>query len=163
VVDVETLAGNRLLTTIPESERERLAGELELVSLGLKASLYRENEPIEYVYFPISGVLSLVSKMDDGRGIEVATIGDEGMVGLPVFLQATRTSAHTAFAQIPGQSLQMALRNVQRVHRQPAERAAAHRPQPLHPGADVDDRTGGCLQRAALRAAARLPVATDNA
>jgi len=39
VVDVETLAGNRLLTTIPESERERLAGELELVSLGLKASL----------------------------------------------------------------------------------------------------------------------------
>lgn len=107
MADVETLAGNRLLAIIAEGERERLAGEFELVSLDLKDWLYRENEPIEHVFFPISGVLSLVSQMDDGRGIEVATIGNEGMVGLPVFLQATRTSAHMAFAQIPGQSLQM--------------------------------------------------------
>ena len=39
----------------------------------------------------------LVSQMDDGRGIEIATIGNEGMAGLPVFLQATQTSAHVAF------------------------------------------------------------------
>jgi CRP-like cAMP-binding protein len=107
VVDVRTLARNRLLAMIPQREQERLAGELELVSLDLKQSLYKEDEPIEHVYFPISGVLSLVSQMEDGRAIEVATIGNEGMVGLPVFLQATRTSAHMAFAQIPGESLQM--------------------------------------------------------
>jgi CRP-like cAMP-binding protein len=69
--------------------------------------LFRENEPIEHVYFPVSGVLSLVSQMEDGRGVEVATIGNEGMVGLPVFLQASVTSAHMAFAQVPGQSLRM--------------------------------------------------------
>ena len=52
-------------------------------------------------------VLSLVSRMGDGHIIEVATIGNEGMAGLPVFLQATLTSAYMAFSQIPGESLQM--------------------------------------------------------
>jgi CRP-like cAMP-binding protein len=92
---------------VPDRERERLATEFELVSLELKSHLYREDERIEHVYFPISGVLSLVSQMEDGRAVEVATIGNEGMVGLPVFLQAALTSAHMAFAQIPGQSLRM--------------------------------------------------------
>jgi CRP-like cAMP-binding protein len=45
--------------------------------------------------------------MSDGRGVEVATIGNEGMAGLPVFLQASLTSAHMAFAQIPGEALAM--------------------------------------------------------
>jgi CRP-like cAMP-binding protein len=45
--------------------------------------------------------------MADGRGIEIATIGNEGMAGLPVFLQATLTSAHMSFSQIAGQSLRM--------------------------------------------------------
>jgi CRP-like cAMP-binding protein len=107
VADVQALERNRLLASVPEDERKRLAPAFELVSVGLKQSLYRENEPIEHVYFPISGVLSLVSQVEDGRGIEVATIGNEGMAGLPVFLQAARTSAHMAFSQIPGQSLRM--------------------------------------------------------
>jgi CRP-like cAMP-binding protein len=107
VVDVDTLSRNRLLGILSQQERARLAPDFELVSLELKQMLYRENEPIEHVYFPITGVLSLVAPMEDGRAIEVATIGNEGMVGLPVFLQATLTSAQMAFAQIPGQSLQM--------------------------------------------------------
>jgi CRP-like cAMP-binding protein len=69
--------------------------------------IYEENQPIQHVYFPIGGVLSLVSQMQDGRGVEVATIGNEGMAGLPVFLQATLTSSHMAFSQIPGEALRM--------------------------------------------------------
>jgi CRP-like cAMP-binding protein len=88
-------------------EQERLAPEFELVSLDLKQSVYREDEPIDAVYFPVDGVLSLVSRMQDGRGIEIATIGNEGMAGLPVFLQARLTSAHMAFSQIPGRCLRM--------------------------------------------------------
>src|SRR5687768_9515242 len=107
MVDVGLLAENRLLAIIPDDERERLAQHLDRVSLGLKDQLYRENEPIEHVFFPVSGVVSLVSEMEDGRGIEVATVGNEGMVGLPVFLQATVTSAHRAFSQVPGESLRM--------------------------------------------------------
>jgi CRP-like cAMP-binding protein len=107
VADVECLAQNRLLAMVPDRERIQLAPEFELVSLDLKQTLYQEDEPIEYVYFPVTGVISLVSQMQDGRAIEVATTGNEGMVGLPVFLQATHTSAHRAFSQIPGESLQM--------------------------------------------------------
>lgn len=107
MVENDVLPRNRLLATVPEDERQRLAQGFELVSLALKEPIYREAQPIEYVYFPLSGVLSLVSQMEDGRGIEVATIGNEGMAGLPVFLQATYTSSHMAFAQIPGDALRM--------------------------------------------------------
>lgn len=107
MVDPEILARNRLLAMTPSRERERLAPEFELVALDVKHTVYRADEPIEHVYFPVTGVLSLVSQMHDGRGIEVATIGNEGMAGLPVFLQASLTSAHMAFAQVPGKSLRM--------------------------------------------------------
>jgi CRP-like cAMP-binding protein len=107
VAEIELLARNRLLAITSQHEREQLAPELELVELELKEMIYRENEPIEHVYFPINGVLSLVSQMEEGRGVEVATIGNEGMAGLPVFLQATQTSSHMSFAQIPGQALRM--------------------------------------------------------
>lgn len=107
MVDSDLLAGNQLLTMLPEGERQRLAQQFEFVSLDVKQMIYEEHEPIEHVYFPLSGVLSLVSQMEDGRGIEVATIGNEGMAGLPVFLQATYTSSHKAFSQVPGDALRM--------------------------------------------------------
>jgi CRP-like cAMP-binding protein len=103
----EILSRNRLLAMLEDEELRRLGPEFELVSYGLKDYVYREDEPIEHVVFPTSGVLSLVSQMEDGRGVEVATIGNEGMIGLPVFLQATVTSAHRAFSQIPGESFRM--------------------------------------------------------
>jgi CRP-like cAMP-binding protein len=107
VADVEMLERNRLLAIVPEKERVRLAPGFELVSHDVKDPIYRENESIAHVYFPVSGVLSLVAQMEDGRGVEIATVGNEGMVGLPVFLQASATSAHRAFCQIPGESLRM--------------------------------------------------------
>jgi CRP-like cAMP-binding protein len=107
VAEPEVLTRNRLLAMLPAQELATLGPEFELVSYGLKDYIYREDEPIEHVVFPTSGVLSLVSQMADGRGVEVATVGNEGMVGLPVFLQATATSAHRAFAQMPGEGLRM--------------------------------------------------------
>lgn len=107
MAELEILRRNRLLASPSEQELATLAPEFELVSFGLKDYVYREDEPIEYVVFPTSGVLSLISQMADGRGVEVATIGNEGMVGLPVFLQASTTSAHRAFSQVPGESLRM--------------------------------------------------------
>jgi CRP-like cAMP-binding protein len=107
VAEIELLTANRLLAMAPQAERERLAPDLELVELDLKQTVYEEGQPIDHVFFPLNGVLSLVSQMQDGRGIEVATIGNEGMAGLPVFLQAALTSSHMSFSQIPGQALRM--------------------------------------------------------
>jgi CRP-like cAMP-binding protein len=73
-----------------------------------RESVYEQGETIDAVLFPIDGVFSLVTVMDDGRAVEVATVGNEGFVGLPVFLQARLTSAHRAFSQIAGDALVIA-------------------------------------------------------
>lgn len=103
-----TTAGhqNGLLAAMPESERDRLAPDLELVELGMKASVYDVDEPITHVYFPLDCVISVVAAVDDDTVIEVATIGAEGVAGLPAFLGAT-SSPHQAFCQVPGQALRL--------------------------------------------------------
>lgn len=103
-----TLTGNRLLDKLPEPEYHRISGDLELVDMGLRDMVYERDEPVEYAYFPTSCVLSLVTEMSNGQAVEVATVGNEGMSGLPLFLQTRRTSEHRSFCQIPGESLRIA-------------------------------------------------------
>jgi CRP-like cAMP-binding protein len=107
VADISQLTRNHLLASLNGGGLAELAGEFEAVNSDIKDHVYRQNEPIEQVVFPTSGVFSLVSELEDGRGVEVATVGNEGMLGLPVFLQGTLTSAHHAFCQIPGDALRM--------------------------------------------------------
>lgn len=99
-------AQNRILAALPKKEQRRLSEELEPVQLGVKDVLFDVSEPISYVYFPVTGVMSLVTTMNDGRVFEFATVGNEGMVGLPVLLGATSVPAK-AFAQIPGLTLRL--------------------------------------------------------
>ena len=83
---VHVLGENRLLAALPRKEYDRLHPHLERVSLRLRDILYEPNGPIPHVYFPLGGVVSLVIIMDAGFSLEVGIIGNEGMVGTPVFL-----------------------------------------------------------------------------
>ncbi|MDQ5852480.1 MAG: Crp/Fnr family transcriptional regulator [Chloroflexota bacterium] len=103
----EVFVRNRLLAALPTEQRARLLEKLEPVSLRLKEIVYDVNQPISHVYFPNTGVFSLLTIMQDGAAVEVGTVGYEGMVGLPVFLGADSTPSQ-AFSQIPGESLRMA-------------------------------------------------------
>lgn len=94
---------NRLLGAIPPEEYQRLLPHLKPVFLEYKQILYQPNEPIEHVYFPNNGVISLLTVMENGEAVEVATVGNEGMIGLPVFLEAN-TIPGQAFSQIPGEA-----------------------------------------------------------
>jgi CRP-like cAMP-binding protein len=98
---------NRLLTAVDKKTQQDLAPYLEPVSLALRQKLYEPNQPINSVYFPVNGVVSLLAHMEEGMLIEVATIGNEGIVGLPVFLGAELTPG-ISFSQIPGEALRMA-------------------------------------------------------
>jgi CRP-like cAMP-binding protein len=98
--------GNRLLDLLPAADRRRLLDHMELVELDLRQPVYEPGKPIEYVYFPLTTVISMLAVMDDGQAVEVATMGNEGMAGLPVFLGAT-SSPDRAFAQVPGRALRM--------------------------------------------------------
>jgi CRP-like cAMP-binding protein len=101
--------GNRLLAALPSAYHERLAPKLEPVRLGFKQPLYEPHVPIEHVYFPTNGIVSLLTVLEDGGPIEVGTVGNEGMAGLPVFLGADAIPGR-ALCQIPGEALRLEAR-----------------------------------------------------
>lgn len=100
-------SGNRILDALPQTDYEPVGRLVERVELGPRDQVFEEGGPIEFVHFPINCVISLLTEMRDGRSVEVATVGNEGMAGIPVFLQAAYTSSHQAFCQVPGASLRM--------------------------------------------------------
>ena len=75
-------AGNLLLAALPATDYERIVAPLEVVSLPLKQILHRPGLPIRNMYFPASGFCSELMGLRDGRMVEIATIGREGLVGL---------------------------------------------------------------------------------
>jgi CRP-like cAMP-binding protein len=97
---------NFILGALPDEEYARLRERLEPVDLDLKQMIYETDQPIRHAYFPTSAVLSMISQVDGEAAVEVATIGREGMAGLPVFL-GVGASPNTIFAQIPGLALRM--------------------------------------------------------
>src|SRR5271154_4866679 len=103
---------NRLLVALPRDEYDRLLPHLEKVSLPLREILYEANGPIAHVFFPLTGVVSLVI-MDSGFTLEVGIIGNEGMVGTPVFLGAD-SSPTRPIVQIPGDALRMEVKVFQK-------------------------------------------------
>jgi CRP-like cAMP-binding protein len=103
---------NRLLAALPSDDYDRLLPHLEKVSLSLRDILYEANGPITHVFFPLNGVVSLVIN-DNGFTLEVGIIGNDGMVGTPVFLGADR-SPTTAIVQIPGDALRMEVKDFQK-------------------------------------------------
>jgi CRP-like cAMP-binding protein len=97
---------NRLLASLSADDLARLAPALERVELDTKQVVFDVDRPIEHVVFPEAAVVSILSVMADGSAIETATVGHEGMVGLPVFLGTDQMSAQ-AFCQIPGPALRV--------------------------------------------------------
>ena len=101
----EGVERNRLLGALPAEELDEIFPLLESVSLTDGMPIYEPHEPITDVYFPISGVVSMVSEMREGT-VEVGTVGREGMTGLPLVLHAT-TMPSRAFVQVPGHAYRM--------------------------------------------------------
>jgi CRP-like cAMP-binding protein len=97
---------NFILAALPGEEYARLRDRLEPVECTARQLIYQTGEPIGHVWFPTTAVLSMVSEVDGEAAVEVATVGREGMAGLPVFLGVT-ASPNTVFAQVPGVALRL--------------------------------------------------------
>lgn len=98
--------GNKLLAALPPQEYERLLPKFEPVSLSIKQVLYEPNEPIEYAYFLTSGAASLLNLMENSQIIEAATVGKQGMLGVPLLLGTNQTPLQVII-QVPGNALRM--------------------------------------------------------
>jgi CRP-like cAMP-binding protein len=92
---------NRLLARLRPAEFEQLAPHLELVPLAMNQPIYQVGGVIDYAFLPTHGVISAVLTMEDGTAIEVATIGNEGMTGLPMLIEP-ETSPSRLFVQVAG-------------------------------------------------------------
>lgn len=97
---------NRLLGLLEREDFNRLKPYLEEVTFEYKLPLYEAYKPIEHVYFPITGVASLVNTMSDGSASEVGTVGNEGMVGFPIILE-DNVAPTTVYVQVPGSGLRL--------------------------------------------------------
>jgi CRP-like cAMP-binding protein len=77
---------NLLLAALPADAYERLAQRLEVIPLKLKQVVHHPGDPVAHVYFPGGGFLSVLTVLEDGSMVEVATIGREGMTGVSAAL-----------------------------------------------------------------------------
>jgi len=96
-----TKPGNRLLAALPRNEYRLLAPQLEKFELVYNENVYEPGAVIKHVYFPESGIISLLARVDAGSSIEVGIVGSEGLAGLPVFL-GVKTSGNVAVVQGAG-------------------------------------------------------------
>jgi CRP-like cAMP-binding protein len=97
---------NLLLASLPKSALQAIVPDLRLKPLKVRQVLQPSDKPVKEVIFPLDGVASMVSLGNTGKSVEVATIGCEGMVGLPVFLGGTK-AASEVFVQVPGKGLRV--------------------------------------------------------
>ncbi len=102
-------SANRLLSSLPEIEYQRLEPYLTTTTCSSKELLYEASEKIETVYFPQTALISLVSTLKDGATTEVSLVGGTGMVGLPVILGSGRSNFR-AIVQIPDGLLKISAR-----------------------------------------------------
>ena len=79
--------GNRILQALPREQFARLQPHLVTVRLKRDEVVYIAGDQVRYVYFPVNGLLSLLSTTETGSTVEVAMVGNEGLVGLPVILK----------------------------------------------------------------------------
>lgn len=112
-VDLSQARENRLLASLPQNDLERIASTLQPVTLKRGETLYHEDTAIDHVYFPTGALISLVASMQDGTIVEVAVVGREGMVGLPLAL-GTDTSPRKVVAQAPGGALKLSAEGFRR-------------------------------------------------
>ena len=84
---------NRLLAALPAEEFERLAPHLELVAMPLGEVLYESGGQLRHVYFPTTSIVSLLYVMQNGASAEIAVIGNEGVVGVSLFMGGETTTS----------------------------------------------------------------------
>jgi CRP-like cAMP-binding protein len=97
---------NKLLAALPSNIGAELKPDLQHIQLTFKRVLQEPEQPISQIYFPLSGVVSMVNEPEPEEIVEIATVGREGFVGVSVLLGANRMPTRT-LVQIAGEGLQM--------------------------------------------------------
>ena len=98
---------NRLLEAFPPAERERLYPLLEVVPMPLGKVLYESGDLMRHVYFPTNSIVSLLYVLADGASAEISVVGNEGMIGIALFMGGETTPSR-AIVQSAGFAFRLA-------------------------------------------------------
>lgn len=104
---------NRLLAALPDTDYERLLPQLEPVVLPLGSTVYEAGSRMRHVFFPTEGIVSLLYVMKDGASAEIAVVGDEGLVGVALFMGGGSTPSR-AIVQSSGHAYRLAAEYLRR-------------------------------------------------
>ena len=97
---------NHLLAALPDAEWQRWRPQLEWVELPLGKVMYESGRTLSHVYFPANAIVSLLYVMEDGASAEIAVVGNEGVVGISLFMGGESTPSR-AVVQSAGQGFRM--------------------------------------------------------
>ena len=97
---------NHLLASLPPDARARLFLQLELVPMPLGEVLYESGSRLRHVYFPTTCIVSLLYVMEDGATAEIAVVGNEGVIGIALFMGGETTPSR-ALVQSKGQAYRL--------------------------------------------------------
>ena len=98
---------NHLLGALPTSDYERVASHLELIPMNLGDVLYESGDTLRHVYFPTTCIISLLYVMEDGASAEIAVVGNEGILGISLFMGGNTTPSR-AIVQSAGHAYRLA-------------------------------------------------------
>jgi CRP-like cAMP-binding protein len=99
-------SGNHLLAALARAELQRLTPDLEVVALALGEVLYEPGDIPRHVYFPTDAIVSLLHVTESGASAEIAVVGNEGLVGIALFMGGESTSSR-AVVQSAGNALRL--------------------------------------------------------
>jgi CRP-like cAMP-binding protein len=97
---------NRLLAALPRSDFERLRPHLKLTPMVLGESVYEPDVMLQHVYFPVDAIVSLLYVMADGAAAEIAVVGNDGVIGISLFMGG-QTTPSRAVVQSAGQAFRL--------------------------------------------------------
>ena len=97
---------NQLLAALPDAEWKRWRPQLELVEMPLGQVLYESGGTLSHVYFPTTAIVSLLYVMENGASAEIAVVGNEGVVGISLFMGGESTPSR-AVVQSAGQGFRL--------------------------------------------------------
>ena len=99
-------SSNKILAALNEADHPNLFSQLQLTTVAQGQVIYQAQSSMNFVYFPLTAVFSMLSTMEDGRTVEVGPVGHEGLVGLRIFLGA-KISTDQVIVHVAGDAMRL--------------------------------------------------------
>ena len=104
---------NHLLSALPPEVQDRLVPHLELIPMPLGKVLYESGDTLRQVYFPIDCIVSLLYVMENGASAEISVVGNEGLIGIAVFMGGGGRTPSRALVQSAGHAYRLLARRLE--------------------------------------------------